>query len=101
MARYGWVSRVVEGVVAHPVEPVTTWGDRLDAVLTHKVWGTLILAAVMLLMFSAVFAWAKLPMDGIEAAIAWLSGRDRGERCRRARSAAFWSTASSAGSARW
>ena len=33
-----------------------------------------ILAVVMLLMFSAVFAWAKLPMDGIEAAISWLSG---------------------------
>ena len=75
MARYGWVSRMVEGVVAHPVEPVNTWGDRLDAVLTHKFWGMVILAVVMLFMFSAVFAWAKLPMDGIEAAIAWLSGR--------------------------
>ena len=75
MARYGWVSRMVEGVVAHPVEPVNTWGDRLDAVLTHKFWGMVILAVVMLFMFSAVFAWAKLPMDGIEAAIAWLSGQ--------------------------
>ena len=28
----------------------------------------------MLLMFNAVFSWAKLPMDGIEAAVAWLSG---------------------------
>ena len=44
MARYGWVSRVVEGVVEHPVEPVNTWGDRLDAVLTHKFWGMVILA---------------------------------------------------------
>ena len=74
MARYGWVSRVVEGVVAHPAEPVNTWGDRLDAVLTHKFWGMVILAVVMLFMFSAVFAWAKLPMAGIEAAISWLSG---------------------------
>ncbi len=41
--------------------------------LTHKVWGTLVLALVMLLMFSAVFSWAKVPMDAIEAAIAWLS----------------------------
>ncbi len=74
MARYGWVARVVEGVVEHPVEPVNTRGDRLDAVLTHRFWGMMILAVVMLLMFSAVFAWAKLPMNGIEAAIAWLSG---------------------------
>ncbi len=73
MARYGWVSRVVEGVVEHPVEPVNTWGDRLDAVLTHRFWGMVVLAAVMLLMFSAVFSWAKLPMEGIEAGISWLS----------------------------
>jgi ferrous iron transport protein B len=74
MARYGWVSRAVEGVVTHPAEPVSSRGDRLDAVLTHKVWGTLVLAAVMLLMFNAVFSWAKLPMDGIEAVVAWLAG---------------------------
>ncbi len=73
-ARYAWVARVVEGVVERPAEHVNTWGDRLDAVLTHRFWGTAILAVVMLLMFSAVFSWAKLPMDGIEAAISWLSG---------------------------
>ena len=58
-----------------PAEPVSTLSDRLDAVLTHRVWGILVLAAVLVLMFSAVFSWAKLPMEGIEAAIAWLSGR--------------------------
>jgi ferrous iron transport protein B len=72
-ARYDWVSRMVEGVLVRPIEPVVTWGDRLDAVITHRIWGTLVLALVMLLMFSAVFSWAKLPMDAIEAAIAWLS----------------------------
>jgi ferrous iron transport protein B len=72
-ARYSWVARVVEGVVKHPHEPVITWGDRLDAVLTQRFWGMVILAVVMLLTFSAVFAWARLPMDEIEAAIAWLS----------------------------
>lgn len=74
MARYGWVSRVVDGVVDHPIELVDTWGDRLDAVLTHRVWGMVVLAVVMLLMFSAVFSWAKLPMEGIESAMTWLSG---------------------------
>jgi ferrous iron transport protein B len=74
-ARYAWVSRVAEGVVEQPSEPVQTGSDRLDAILTHRVWGILILAVVMLLMFSAVFAWAKVPMAGIEAVIAWLSGK--------------------------
>ena len=69
IARYGWVAKVVEGVVAHPETPRVTIGDRVDAVLTHRVWGTLILSAVMILMFHAVFAWAERPMDAIDAAV--------------------------------
>lgn len=75
MVRYQWVARSVEGVVEHPPEPRASLSDRLDSVLTHRVWGFLILAVVMLLMFSAVFNWAKVPMDGIEAGLGWLSGK--------------------------
>jgi ferrous iron transport protein B len=74
-ARYAWVARAVEGVVEQPAEPTQTRSDQIDAILTHRVWGILILAVVMLLMFSAVFAWARVPMDGIEAVITWLSGK--------------------------
>ncbi|MGO9598850.1 MAG: ferrous iron transport protein B [Isosphaeraceae bacterium] len=76
MARYAWVAHATQGVVTHPDEHVhvTTWGDRLDSLLTHGLWGTLILALVMLLLFSAVFNWARLPMGAIEAAVAGLSG---------------------------
>jgi ferrous iron transport protein B len=73
MARYGWVARVAEGVVAHPEVPRRTAGDRLDAVLTHRAWGTLVLAAVLLLIFHAVFTWAQTPMGWIEAGLAWAS----------------------------
>ncbi|MGC8640575.1 MAG: ferrous iron transport protein B [Isosphaeraceae bacterium] len=75
MARYRWVAQAVSGVVEQPAEPRATLSDRLDAVLTHRVWGYLILAFVMLLMFSAVFNWAKVPMEGIESGLSWLSGK--------------------------
>ncbi|MBY0397779.1 MAG: ferrous iron transporter B, partial [Thermoleophilia bacterium] len=74
MARYGWVAEVAEGVVTRPEETVVTAGDRIDAVLTHRVWGTLILAVAMLLMFNAVFSWATLPMDAIDAGVGWVAG---------------------------
>src|SRR5262249_22281230 len=45
VARYGWVGRVVEGVVTHPDAHQATLGDRIDHVLTHRFWGTLVLAA--------------------------------------------------------
>ena len=43
---------------------------RLDAVLMHPVAGVLVLAAVLFLIFQAVFSWAALPMDAIKQAMA-------------------------------
>ena len=43
---------------------------RLDAWVMHPVWGLAILAALLFLMFQAVFSWASAPMDAIKAAMA-------------------------------
>jgi ferrous iron transport protein B len=40
--------------------------SRLDAVVLHPVGGPLLLAAVLFLMFQAVFSWAEWPMTLIE-----------------------------------
>ncbi len=54
--------------------PVRRWTHRLDAVLLHPVFGPIILAAIMFVMFQAVFAWSAVPMDRIGDGVAWLSG---------------------------
>ncbi len=41
--------------------------DRIDRVLTHRVWGFLIFLFLMTLMFVAVFSWAEYPMQFITA----------------------------------
>lgn len=43
--------------------------DAIDRVVLHPVFGLLILATVMFLIFQAVFSWAEPLMGGIEAAI--------------------------------
>jgi ferrous iron transport protein B len=53
--------------------PVRRWTHRLDAVLLHPVVGPIILAAIMFVMFQAVFAWSQTPVSWIEDAVAWLS----------------------------
>ncbi|MBV7543239.1 ferrous iron transporter B [Acidovorax sp. sic0104] len=51
--------------------------DRIDAVVLHPVWGMVLLAVTLFLMFQAVFSWAAAPMDWIkaatEAAAAWVN----------------------------
>lgn len=39
--------------------------DAIDAIVLHPVWGMLILAVTLFLMFQAVFSWAQLPMNAI------------------------------------
>jgi ferrous iron transport protein B len=53
--------------------------ERLDALFLHKVWGPLIFAAVVILVFQSIFTWAAPLMDGVDAAVrasgAWISAR--------------------------
>jgi len=44
----------------------------LDAWVLHPVWGLLILAALLFVVFQAVFSWAAVPMDLIKAGMAGL-----------------------------
>ncbi|MEN3296937.1 MAG: ferrous iron transport protein [Burkholderiales bacterium] len=44
-------------------------GDRIDAVVLHPVLGYAILAAVLLLIFQAVFSWSAVPMELIKEGV--------------------------------
>ncbi len=45
----------------------------LDRVLTHKIFGYVIFALILLFIFQGIFDWATYPMDLIDAAFANLS----------------------------
>ncbi len=68
---------MLEGVIAEPGRYKATATDRIDRLLTHRLWGTLIFAAVMLVLFQAVFGWARPAMEAIGAVCAaagnWIS----------------------------
>jgi ferrous iron transport protein B len=71
-ARYNWIRRVLEDVVEHPPAYKTTVSDRIDRVLTHRLWGTIVFVLVMLVVFQSVFVWARPLMNAIDSAVAWL-----------------------------
>ncbi len=72
--RYQWVAKVLDGVVTYPEQYEQTLSDRLDAVLTHKVWGMLIFALVMATMFQAVFRAAEPFSQAMDRAVQALAG---------------------------
>lgn len=69
MARYGWVGKLLEGIVRREEVRRETTTDRVDRVITHRVWGTSIFAALMIVVFQAVFTWAGPVMDGIDSGV--------------------------------
>ncbi len=70
MARYRWAGDVLKDVVQRPKERRVTFSDRLDRLLTHRVWGTLTFLIVMFIMFQAVFYVAEPAGTMME----WLQG---------------------------
>ena len=67
------VRRILRAVGGDRIDGVT-FSDKLDAVVLHPVVGPLILAAILFLVFQAVFAWAQWPMDAIKAGVDALAG---------------------------
>lgn len=74
IARYTRINELLLDVVkVEKVDKNEKFSNRLDQVLTHKVFGYLIFFGILFLIFQAIFAWASYPMDLIDMGIASLN----------------------------
>lgn len=72
-ARYSMLGSVVKRVESLSQNQASkSFTDRADAILTHRVWGLIIFAALTLLVFQAIFSWANIPMDWIDGNVSAL-----------------------------
>ncbi|WP_192822344.1 ferrous iron transport protein B [Rufibacter sp. LB8] len=72
--RYNSINEVLlDSMRVTKAENNEQFSNKLDQVLTHKVFGYLIFFAVLFLMFQAIFAWASYPMDLIDTGVATLN----------------------------
>jgi ferrous iron transport protein B len=62
IARYAWIDTIVDGVMRRR-PPRPSVGDRIDTLLTHRLWGTIVFAVTMLAIFSSIFWLAAPVMD--------------------------------------
>lgn len=78
IARYRAIDRLIAGAISRsPSKPLPE--DRIDRVLTHRLWGSLVFTLVMLTLFSAIF-WLAAPLmdlisSGVDAVAAQVSKR--------------------------
>ncbi|MDB6040749.1 MAG: iron transporter, partial [Verrucomicrobiales bacterium] len=74
-ARYQRIGKIQREVVTESGEYKETFSDKLDRVLTHKIWGLLIFLGIMALMFQSIFSFARLPMDLLQNGVGWFGER--------------------------
>lgn len=73
-ARYRYLSTVLATVLREEgTQKKFRFSDKIDAVLTHKIWGLFIFALILLFVFNAIFSWATYPMDLIETSFTALT----------------------------
>ena len=70
-ARAGWVASVLDHVLTRR-PGASLKSDAADRIVLHPVIGPLLFAAVMVVFFQLIFAWAQPAMDFIDAGVASL-----------------------------
>ncbi len=64
-ARYEWIERAASSATSG-AKPGRGSTDSIDRFVTHRLFGPVILLAVMLVVFQTIFSWASVPMDLID-----------------------------------
>jgi ferrous iron transport protein B len=78
-SRYQWAAMVQKAVVQQGRGSAPrSFTDKLDYLLTHRVFGLLIFAAIMYGVFQSIYTLAAPLMDLIETAFGWLGERASG-----------------------
>jgi len=65
-ARYRWIESVLQGATRRRPLAGESLTDRVDHVVTHKIWGSLLFLFAMATTFQAIFTWAVPFMDVID-----------------------------------
>ena len=75
--RYAWIRRIASRAVVQSSRSQQRV-SALDTIVTSKLWGLPLLAAIFFLVFQSIYLWAQLPMEYISGTIdglsSWLAG---------------------------
>ena len=64
--RYQFINKILKETYTVDQRKAQTLRARLDRFLIHPFFGYVVFAAILLLIFQAVFTWSSYPMDWIE-----------------------------------
>jgi ferrous iron transport protein B len=73
IARYSFINDLLYDTVKKPeTAHDETVSNKIDKILTHKVFGFVIFFAILMFIFQAIFSWSAYPMSLIENLFIWV-----------------------------
>jgi ferrous iron transport protein B len=73
IARYSFINDLLYDTVKVPeTARDETSSNKIDKILTHKVFGFVIFFGILLFMFQSIFAWSAYPMELIADLFVWI-----------------------------
>jgi ferrous iron transport protein B len=73
IARYNYINDLLyDTVTKQEAAQEESTSNRIDKVLTHRIFGFFIFFGILLFMFQAIFAWSAYPMELIEKLFIWM-----------------------------
>lgn len=76
IARYAFINELLYDTVKKPeTAQDESMSNRIDKVLTHKVFGFVLFFAILLFMFQAIFSWSSYPMELIADLFVWIQDK--------------------------
>lgn len=73
LKRYQIIDKAILESVVFNLQKSRNLTERLDKLFTHRVFGYVTFLVILFVMFQAIFAWAKAPMDFIDYSFSELS----------------------------
>lgn len=72
--RYGYISGIYKKVVQYKAERRADISEKIDLVLTNRLFGIPVFLVMMYLVFYITFTIGEIPMEWIESGFEWLGG---------------------------
>lgn len=76
--KYGFISGALKETYTASERKRNTIGDKIDEIVTHRIWGYPIFFVLMWFMFYCTFTLGAYPQDWIDAGVGWLYNAVRG-----------------------
>ncbi|MBM2839959.1 MAG: Ferrous iron transport protein [Bacteroidetes bacterium] len=71
-SRYEWIREICARTVTHSKQAGLSISDKIDRIVTHRVWGFIAFFGLMAVMFQSIFTWANIPMQLIGDGFGWV-----------------------------